>query len=95
MINNEPSRRRRKNSDGGRSIVYKIRLSEQEQKALQIKANSAGVTVAALLVSSALDVNLPLQQRIWNNEIAGLRRQLQQGKWDDDLVMRLMRKLDE
>lgn len=94
MVNNEPKRHRRKNDPGGRSIVYRIRLSETEQKTLQAKANEAGTTVAALLVSSALRDNLAVEQQIFNNEIGALRRQLQQGKWDDELVLALARKLN-
>lgn len=94
MVNNEPKRHRRKNDPGGRSIVYKIRLSETEQKALQAKANEAGITVSALLVTSALENNLAVEQQILNNEISALRRQLQRGKWDDELVLELARKLN-
>jgi hypothetical protein len=94
MVNNDPKRHRRKNDPGGRSILYQIRLSESEQKALQAKAKEAGITVAALLVTSALKDNHAVEQQILSYEAEALRRQLQQGKWEDELVLALSRKLN-
>jgi hypothetical protein len=71
--------RRRKNADGGRHIVYRVKVNDAENKVLCAKANAEKITVSRLLAESVLGqgddrpVNRP---KVVVSELLGIRRML-------------------
>lgn len=94
MVNNSPAVRRRKNEPGGRSIVHKVKVSEEEEARLQRASASHGLTISALLAEGALDPKRVQWRRIWTNELLGLRRQLAEFPQGEDLA-KLTGKINE
>lgn len=88
----------RKNEPGGRSLMLAIRVSERERKALQIKANAMKVSVARMLVDTALRDDDTMQAHVWRTELQGLRRQVNESGCTPELdakILELLRKIDE
>lgn len=89
---------RRKNEPGGRNIIYKIRLSEPEQKRLQVMANSRNITVSRLLAESALTETDAVQSQVWANELRSLKRQVRETGCTPELdakILDLLRRISE
>lgn len=91
--------RRRKNVPGGRQIRHVVKLSEREEKALQAKANQAGISVSRLLVEAALGETPEVARRVWTNELLAIRYQLvslaEQDKFDPDRASNLAAGIDK
>lgn len=54
MVDRASQNRRRPNAPVSRQIVHKVRVNEEEEAALVARSSEQGVTVARLLVESAL-----------------------------------------
>lgn len=88
---------RRKNEPGGRQIRYTIRLSEEEQKALQVKANALGVKVSRMLADAAFKNDDSVDAIVWLNELVAMNRRLAAAGFSDELqdqVQSLIRKFN-
>lgn len=87
----------RKNEPGGRSLMLTIRVSPEEKKALQVKANAMKVSVSRMVIDTCLGTNDAIQAQIWRNELQGLRRQASESGCTPELearIMELLRKID-
>ncbi len=58
---------------GGRQIIHKVRMTEDEEKLLQVKANAAGVSAARFLRDSALGKNNGMTRKALAHEVFQLR----------------------
>lgn len=54
MVDRASQNRRRPNAPASRQIVHKVKVNEEEEAALVARSTEQGVTVARLLVESAL-----------------------------------------
>lgn len=75
----------RKNEPGGRSLMFTVRVSEQERKALQVKANAMKVSVARMMVDGALKADDTHDATVWMNELLKLRRLIAEHGYSDEI----------
>lgn len=66
----------RKNEPGGRSIRHVVRVTPQQEKLLQVKANALSVTVSRLLLEAALGSTPAVKNTVMLGELSGIRRQI-------------------
>ena len=91
--------KRRKNAPGGRHIEHTVKLTEQEEKLLMMRANPCGVTPSRFLAEAALgDPGDLIEQKAWMFQLQALRRQMKESGYSPELqekASELLRRLGE
>jgi hypothetical protein len=59
---------------GGRQIIHKVKMTEEEEKLLQVRANAAGVSAARFLRDSALGKNRNMSRKMLVHELIEVRK---------------------
>lgn len=68
---------RRTNAKDVPRIRHVVKVTPQEEKLLQLKANATGVTIARLLADTALGTTPQVKNKVAVSELFALRRQIQ------------------
>lgn len=91
--------RRRQNHPGGRHIEHRVKVTQEEEEILQTRANAAGITVSRFLMEAALgDPNDVLERKTWRAQLLGLRQQMKESGYSEELQQRasiLLQRLGE